>query len=145
MSITHPNVPARWTRRAFIQAGAASAGLLLAAPETRVAAGRPNGRLIDVNVSLSRWPLRRLPADEPGRLVVKLRSRGVTQAWAGTLDGLLHKDIAAANQRLVEDCRRFGRGLLLPIASINPMLPDWVEETRRCARQDRVRGIRLHP
>ena len=44
--------------------------------------------MIDVNVSLSRWPCRRLPHNELPKLVEKLRQVGVTQAWAGMHPGL---------------------------------------------------------
>ena len=133
-----------WSRRAFLQAAATASGLMLAGqPKSRAEA--PRGPLIDVSVNLSRWPLRRLPGDEPDRLVAKLRSHGVTQAWAGTFDGLLHKDLPAANARLADDCRQFGKGMLQPFGSINPTMPDWIEELRRCAQVHHMRGIRLHP
>ncbi len=36
--------------------------------------------IVDTNISLSRWPFRRLPGDEPEKLVATLRHRGVVQA-----------------------------------------------------------------
>ncbi len=105
----------------------------------------PGRRLTDTNVSLSRWPFRRLPLDEPSVLAARLRRCGVSQAWTGNFDGIFHKDLAAVNARLAADCRRHGRGLFVPFGSINPMLPDWREELRRCRDDYHMPGIRLHP
>jgi predicted TIM-barrel fold metal-dependent hydrolase len=101
--------------------------------------------MIDVNVNLSRWPFRRLAGDEPEDLVAGLRKRNVTRAWAGTFDGLLHKDLSSANARLAHDCRHYGAGLLIPFGSINPKLPEWQEDLRRCQEEYAMPGIRLHP
>ncbi len=100
---------------------------------------------IDTNVTLSRWPFRRLRGDETTELVKILRHYGVTQAWTGTFDGVLHKDIAGANERLMEECHKHGHGILRPFGSVNITLPAWEDDVRRCADEHKMRGIRVYP
>ncbi len=101
--------------------------------------------IIDVNANLSRWPFRRTPCDELPRLVDKLQMHGIQQAWVGSLDGLFHRDLGGVNQRLADACRDERRVQLVPFGSVNPRLPDWQEDVRRCADDFRMPGIRLHP
>lgn len=100
---------------------------------------------IDVHVHLERWPFRRLPGDDSAALVAKLRTFGVTQAWAGSFDALLHRDLAAVNARLAEVCRTAPKNLLLPFGSINPAMPFWEDDLRRCIDIHQMKGIRLYP
>ncbi|NQV23880.1 MAG: amidohydrolase family protein [Rhodopirellula sp.] len=125
-----------------VSAGAATA-LHGSATSAVEADGSPSLRIVDTNVSLFQWPFRRLPLDNVDLLVKKYRSLGIKQAWAGTFEGVLHRDVASANQRLTDACLKYAE--LIPIGSINPELPGWEEDLSRCREQHNMPGIRLHP
>lgn len=115
-----------------------------AAVEQQPAAAGPPG-IIDTNVHLFDWPFRRLKYAQTNLLLAKLKKHRITQAWAGTFQALLHKNLDAANARLVDECRRHGDGFFVPIGSVNPVWPDWEEDLRRCHEVHGMRGIRLYP
>lgn len=97
------------SRRRFLQGTIATAAALALPRPVAMAASTSGektpdnvaeGFLTDVNVYISHWPIRRMPADEPGTLTTRLQRSGVKSAWTGSLDGLLHKDVGAVNVRL---------------------------------------------
>ena len=140
----------QWNRRNFMKGSLATAAATRLLHEPAGAAPQGSApesaqRIVDTHVYLSRWPGRRMIGDQPGELVSRLRKQGVVQAWAGSFDALLHKDIAAVNERLAADCAQHGKDLLIPFGAVNPMLPDWEEDVRRCHEQFRMPGIRVHP
>ncbi|MDZ4849840.1 MAG: hypothetical protein SGI77_11125 [Pirellulaceae bacterium] len=100
-------------------------------------------QIIDTNVSLFHWPFRRLPLAEIDALRSKLRELNIASAWTGSFEGLLHRDIAGVNQRLAEACRSHTE--LIPIGSLNPILPDWKNDLRICVEAHRMTGVRLYP
>ena len=132
-------------RRGFLRMAAATGvGALAVARGGQAAAAAPQ-ELIDVNTYLARWPLRHLPGEDTADFVSRLRRHGVVQAWVGSVEGLLHRDMATVNARLADECRRYGDSLLVPFGSVNPKLADWQDDLRRCVEEHRMPGIRLHP
>lgn len=119
-------------RRTFIAQAAATAG----ATALAASGGRPSP-LIDTNVYLGQWPFRTFPRN----LADRLSKRGVTEAWTGSSDSILHRDLTQVNAALAAECK----GILKPVGSVHPKLPDWRDDLRRCVEQHGMKVIRLHP
>ncbi len=144
-----------FSRRQFIgriaALGAGTVALLGADPDPAIAANPKQSppwtadNIIDTNVSLFHWPFRRLPLDSTSKLVTKFQSAGMVQAWAGSFEALLHKNLSDANEALARECQQHGREILLPFGTVNPRLPDWQEDLRRCHEKYKMAGIRLFP
>ena len=137
-------------RRAFLRTTALASASWAVARREQASASEPSPpddspAVIDTNVYLSRWPFRRLPHQSAAKLAAHLKKHHVVQAWAGNFDGLLHRNIAAANAWLADQCREAGDDFFVPIGTVNPTLADWREDLRRVAEQHRMPGIRLHP
>jgi hypothetical protein len=144
----------RLDRRSFVKASLVPAALAIAdgrAGRPVRGAGSAPGEapappgIIDTNVHLFRWPFRGLKYDRTEALVRKLRKHRIVQAWAGSFEAVLYKQLDGANRRLADECRGRGDGLLVPIGSVNPVWPDWEEDLRRCHEPYRMPGIRLYP
>ncbi len=100
---------------------------------------------IDTNAYLGRWPFRRTPCDELEGLLAVYKRYNISEAWVGSLEGLFHRDIGGVNHRLHQTCQMVKQVRLVPFGSVNPRLPDWKEDLRRCAEEYKMPGIRVHP
>ena len=119
-------------RRHFIQTTAA----LAAAP----AFANPDESRIDVNFSVGVWPFRTLSPLDGAALNV----RGIHQAFTGSFEAILHRDISAINRRLADVCAK-SNGCLIPVGALHPLLPDWQGDLRRCQEEHGMKVLRLHP
>jgi len=139
--------PAPLLRREILQGAMLGAGVALAAGVNAQegASTGPRPGLIDVNVNLFSWPFRKLPCDTFDQLTSKLRALHIHEAWAGSFEGLLHRDLVGVNTRLAEQCRLLQQVRFTPFGSVNPELPDWEEDLRQCQETHHMPGIRLHP
>lgn len=134
----------RFNRRAVLNIALAGGALPAAVRGTAPTDGQPQPlQVIDTNVSLFHWPFRRLPLDTTEALVGKLRSLGIVRSWAGSFEAILHRDVVSVNARLMKACRDIPD--LIPMGSLNPTLPNWTDDLRRCSMDFGMPGIRLHP
>jgi predicted TIM-barrel fold metal-dependent hydrolase len=101
--------------------------------------------IIDTNVNLFSWPFRALKYRDTKALVSKLKKHRIIEAWAGSFDALLSKEMNGVNSRLAAECSEHGPGFLIPFGSVNLAWPDWQEDIRRCHEVHKMPGIRIYP
>ena len=130
-------------RRRFLSAASVIAASAAALRPARAADADVG--IIDTNVYLSHWAVRHSWASTPAQLTARLRRHHVASAWTASFEGALHSDIGGVNARLAETCARDGGGLLVPVGTVNPTLPDWEDDLRRCHEVHRMKAVRLFP
>ena len=101
--------------------------------------------IIDTNVNLFNWPFRALKYRDTRALIAKLKKHRVIEAWAGSFEALLSKDMNGVNARLAAECLKHGPGFLIPFGSVNLAWPDWPEDVRRCHEVHKMPGIGIYP
>jgi predicted TIM-barrel fold metal-dependent hydrolase len=101
--------------------------------------------IVDTNVNLFDWPFRTLKYRDTKALVAKLKKHRIIEAWAGSFEALLSKDMDGVNTRLAAECHEQGPGFLVPFGSVNLAWPDWEEDVRRCHEVHKMPGLRIYP
>lgn len=137
-------------RRDFLKSAAlvptALGGLAATTSTAAVAQASPAAPgIVDTNINLFGWPFRKLKYADTAALVAKLKKHRVVEAWAGSYEALLHKDMAGVNERLAAECRAKGPGFLRPFGSVNLAWPDWEDDVRRCHEVHQMPGLRIYP
>ena len=132
-------------RRTFLATSLAGTAVAsLSSEPTLALESKPAPEIIDTNINLFDWPFRRLKYRDTKTLVTKLKKHRVTQAWAGSFEALLAKDINGVNERLAAECKQH-RSFLIPFGTVNLAWPDWQEDLRRCHEIHKMPGIRIYP
>jgi predicted TIM-barrel fold metal-dependent hydrolase len=134
----------RFLKNSLLGAAAVSlAGQSSPAAETAARGGALG--IIDTNVNLFDWPFRALKYCNTQALVAKLKKHRVIEAWAGSFEALLSKNMSGVNMRLAAECREHAPGFLIPFGSVNLAWPDWEEDVRRCHEVHKMPGLRIYP
>jgi hypothetical protein len=140
-------------RRHFLKSSLAATAVSLTGPHSlgakdavgQVPASPSPPGIIDTNVNLFDWPFRALKYRHTKALVAKLKKHRVIEAWAGSFEALLSKDMNGVNARLAAECREHGPDFLIPFGSANLAWPDWEEDVRRCHEVHKMPGLRIYP
>ena len=100
--------------------------------------------IFDVNVWLGVWPFRSLRDNTAETLISRLDRAGIDMAAVSQIEAVFHRNTQPANERLAESLSGC-TDRLLPMASINPMFPDWEQDLRVCHETLGMRGVRIFP
>jgi predicted TIM-barrel fold metal-dependent hydrolase len=100
--------------------------------------------IFDVNAWLGSWPFRSLRDNTPQQLVARLRKAGVAGAAVSQIEAIFHRNVQPGNERLAEAVEPY-RGVLVPIATINPTYVHWEDDLRACHETLGMKGVRLFP
>lgn len=101
--------------------------------------------LVDADVLLGHYPFRRFPYPhmEPGPMRAYLQARGIAQACVSSLHALFYTDPQQGNDECLPALT--GDPFFIPVAVVNPTLPNWRRGLRRARERDGARMVRLAP
>ena len=100
--------------------------------------------IFDVNAWLGVWPFRSLRDTTPAELVARLGRSGIDMAAVSQIEAVFHRNPQPANEKLAKSVAPFA-DRLVPMATINPTIPNWRDDLAACAETLGMKGVRLFP
>ena len=80
---------------------------------------------IDVNVSLGFWPFQRFVTRTPAALAAHLRRLGIRRGLVSAIESILYPDPDVYDAACFQRISRYPE--LVPVKTVNPLLPNWPE------------------
>ncbi len=99
-------------------------------------------QIIDTSVFCGYWAFRALSYRTPAALKQHLQAAGVGQAWVAAPEAVLYPDPMQANEPFLATVA--SDPYWLPVAVIDPSLPGWEADVRRCMQLG-ARALKLTP
>jgi hypothetical protein len=88
------------------------------------------------------WPRARPGMNVETNLGMKINRRTIL---SGTATGAATMAVGGRQAIGTDACREFGRGTLVPTGAVNPILPDWDADLRRCREELQMPDVILSP
>jgi hypothetical protein len=99
--------------------------------------------ILDTNTWVGHWPFQRLAPATPTALMRRLRAEGIERAWTAAADAVLYPDPQQGNEVWLPRIAKVPG--LVPVAVIDPTLPNWPASLDRCVAAWGARVVKLVP
>ncbi len=107
--------------------------------------------MIDISTYVGNWPFRPLPGATLTELCPRLCSEGIRIALVSPIEGIFYDEPHIANEKLFNEIKEFSHEQsediisLLPVAVLNPDLPNWKKNLIICHEKYKVSAIKIYP
>jgi predicted TIM-barrel fold metal-dependent hydrolase len=99
--------------------------------------------MIDVNAYAGNWVFRPLPSSSPKELSEQFKNEGIRYALISSIEGIFYDDPQLANENLFNSINSLP--LLIPVAVLNPKLPNWEKSLNVCCERCNIKAVKLYP
>ena len=99
--------------------------------------------IVDTNTWVGHWPFQRLARATPSELADHLAAEGIDRAWTAAADAVLYQDPQLGNADWLPQIAEHEQ--LVPVAIINPSMPNWRDSLSQCVEQWGTRVVKLVP